>query len=121
VKFDAAILGTDANVLVHHLLTLVRRARIPLARLHKRIDEEIIRFAGNNVQTIFGVLGIVFVDIHRALRHRKKRLRRLKVFRHLRVVEVRRHRLNRIKLLADAPDHEIDIGAQSDRRVTMNQ
>src|SRR6266446_10283159 len=45
VKFDRAILGSYADVFVHHFLTLVSSARIPLARFHKGIDKKIIGLA----------------------------------------------------------------------------
>ena len=121
MKFDLTIFRADANVLVHHFLALVRRARVPLTSLHKRIDEKIIRFSRDDVQTILHVLGIVFVDVHRTLCHRQERLRRLEILRHLGMIQSRSHLLYRIEFITDTPDHKVYIGAQADRGIAVNQ
>jgi len=60
------------------------------------------------------MLGVVLVDVHRAFGHGKKRLRRLQILAHLCLVQPRRHLLKRLELVADAPDHEIGVGPETD-------
>src|SRR6185369_7658930 len=73
------------------------------------------------MQTIFDVLRIIFVDVHRALGHREERLRRLDILGHLGFIETRSHLLDRIELVTDAPDHEVNVRTKSDCRIRMNQ
>src|SRR2546429_9899473 len=75
VQFHRAILRSDAQILVHHLLSLLLRARIPLARSLQGAYEQIVGLSRNDVYAIFGMLGPILLDIHRAFGHRKKGMR----------------------------------------------
>ena len=86
----------------------------------ERVNEELIRLP-EYVQPIFHMFGIVLVDVHRALGHREKRLRRLDILGHLRGIQSRGHLLEGLEFIADAPDHEVNIRPQADGGITVEQ
>jgi hypothetical protein len=58
VEVDARVLAPDADVLLHDPPALLRIEPVPLARLHERIDEEVLRVRGANFEArLVGVLG----------------------------------------------------------------
>src|SRR5207237_8168942 len=64
VQFHRAILRSDAQILVHHLLSLLLRARIPLARSLQGAYEQIVGLSGDDVHAIFGMFGAILLDVH---------------------------------------------------------
>ena len=58
VEVDLGVLAADADVLLHDLVALLRRQPVPLARLHERIDEQVLRVLGAHLEArLVGVLG----------------------------------------------------------------
>ena len=106
---------------LHHLQPLLLRARIPFMSAFKRTNEQIIRLPGDDVRAIFGVIRTFLLDIHRAFRHREKRLRRFKVLDHRRTVQQTRHFLNRFEIVADAPNHEVGVRAPTHCRIGIDE
>jgi hypothetical protein len=73
------------------------------------------------VGVAFGVVGAFGSDEHRSLGHRQQRVCGLDVLGHRSLIKTRGHLLHRIQLAPDSPDHEVSAGAQTDRRISMNQ
>ena len=108
----------DGDVFVHDALSFGHRQQIPVPGLHERVDKEEWLLSRHDARPPpFLSFVHVFGDILRMLGHRKIGVRDVEISAQERLVDVGSHLLERLEVIADAPQHEVDGRFQSERGV----
>ena len=118
VDLHPRVLVADGDVLVHDPLALGHRQQVPVPRLDERVDEEERPLSRDDPQPP-PLLSLVHVllDVLRVLRHGEVGVVDVEEAAEARVVDVGGHLLERLEVVADPPEHEVDPGLHPHRRV----
>ena len=112
VVVDARVFASDLDVALHDPPALVGRQRVPLARLHERVDEHVLAAkAARHRALVFGVL--------RALAHAQKRVRDLRPLHQAALREHDVELVDAVEVLGLGEQHQLGVAARADEREAL--